>query len=237
MKDKTTDILITVFKEKGQHYYITIDSIARCTQGIPYRVITTVGMGSCAENRNIGLKKSSAPYICIVDDDIIVTEKWLEDLHAIMEKTHADVVVPKFIDTSTGLISSEDVVLMTEHPCSARMRGHMTPEHGYEDILPYVFGGGAGFMLMKREVFDRLGYYDEQFKPNQYEDVDYFHRINLAGFKIVYTPEVILFHSKLGRQQKANPLGDASLINWVKISEKWDYNIEDTSKIRMEWQQ
>jgi GT2 family glycosyltransferase len=48
---------------------------------------------------------------------------------------------------------------------------------------PYTYVGCGG-MMVKKEVVDRLGLFDEQFNPAYFEDPDFNFRAREAGFKI-----------------------------------------------------
>ncbi|MBI4335963.1 MAG: glycosyltransferase family 2 protein, partial [Candidatus Omnitrophica bacterium] len=53
--------------------------------------------------------------------------------------------------------------------------------------------------LMKREVAQKVGFFDERFFPSQYEDIDYCLRIRLGDYKIIYDGEVKVIHGHLFR--------------------------------------
>ena len=52
----------------------------------------------------------------------------------------------------------------------------------------------GAFLMFRREVWQRLGGFDTQFRPVWFEDVDFLKRAWLAGIKIQYVPEVIARH-------------------------------------------
>jgi len=226
---KKCDIIVTVFKEKGVDYYRTIESIAKNTK-FPYNIITAMGDGSCAENRNKGLRQSKADYIAIVDDDIIVTEGWLTELIKTMEDTGADLAFPKVLDGTSGKVLSGEVHFRTGKPWTAYPRCYQEDDVGQVDYIAPAEGGGAGFMVLKREVFEKVGFYDERFKPNQYEDVDYFWRAVVAGFKGVYNGFVTIFHLKLGRGAGTQS-GEASMVNWDRLHQKWKKDLSNKELI------
>jgi GT2 family glycosyltransferase len=52
----------------------------------------------------------------------------------------------------------------------------------------------GAFLMFRRDVWQRLGGFDTQFRPIWFEDVDFLKRARLAGIKIQYLPEVIARH-------------------------------------------
>lgn len=55
--------------------------------------------------------------------------------------------------------------------------------------------------LVRREVFDRIGLFDERFNPYGWEDADFSMRAADAGFRNVYVPGAIVYHlgGRIGR--------------------------------------
>lgn len=49
-------------------------------------------------------------------------------------------------------------------------------------------------MLVKREVFEKVGVFDERFFPAYYEDLDFCFRVRKAGYKIILDPTSFLWH-------------------------------------------
>jgi len=49
-------------------------------------------------------------------------------------------------------------------------------------------------LLIKREVIEKVGYFDEAYSPAYSEDIDYSMRVREAGYKLVVNPNAILWH-------------------------------------------
>ncbi|QEL17479.1 glycosyltransferase family 2 protein [Limnoglobus roseus] len=52
----------------------------------------------------------------------------------------------------------------------------------------------AAFQLLRREIFESSGGFDEVFSPGYFEDPDFAIRMQLAGWRAVYLPEVAILH-------------------------------------------
>lgn len=48
--------------------------------------------------------------------------------------------------------------------------------------------------IIKKEVWEKIGFYDEQFSPSQFEQEDYSLRVKEAGYKIVIVPKAKFVH-------------------------------------------
>lgn len=56
----------------------------------------------------------------------------------------------------------------------------------------------AALLLTRRELFDRLGGFDERYRPAYYEDVDYCVRLWSNGWRVAYEPRAVAIHHEFG---------------------------------------
>ena len=59
------------------------------------------------------------------------------------------------------------------------------------DKKEFIFGACAGAALYKKKLFEKVGFFDEDFFA-YYEDVDLSFRAQLAGFQCLYVPEAVV---------------------------------------------
>jgi GT2 family glycosyltransferase len=62
------------------------------------------------------------------------------------------------------------------------------------DIARDVEQPAGAFFAVRRDVWERLGGFDERFHPVWFEDVDFCRRLALGGYRIRYVPEVKAAH-------------------------------------------
>jgi hypothetical protein len=74
-------------------------------------------------------------------------------------------------------------------------RGHSETDNGQYDKPEYIFGACAGASIYKREVFEKVGLFDEDFFA-YYEDVDFSLRLQMFGYKCFYNPEAVCYHKR-----------------------------------------
>ncbi|MGI4810604.1 MAG: methyltransferase domain-containing protein [Janthinobacterium lividum] len=65
------------------------------------------------------------------------------------------------------------------------------PEFNYVREVDYCSGAS---IMVRRELFESLGGFDEVFAPAYYEDADLAFRIRLQGYKVVYEPRSVVVH-------------------------------------------
>ncbi|MFZ0389379.1 MAG: glycosyltransferase [Calditrichia bacterium] len=75
---------------------------------------------------------------------------------------------------------------------------YLDPDEIYQ--VPAVSGS---FMMLRREVLEEVGLFDERFFM-YCEDIDLCHRMNLAGYKIFYVPTTQIIHYKGESTRKDN---------------------------------
>lgn len=118
--------------------------------------------------RNDSIKLSKGKYILILDHDVILDENTLETLYKYLEAQPPKVagVVPLHINKPSTRVRRWEETLL---------RGRIAK----------TFGATSCF-LMRREIIDYVGLYDESLGPPYtiYEDIEYGARIFAKGFEI-----------------------------------------------------
>ncbi len=142
------------------------------------RVIANKKNLGVAKAWNMGIKASKAPYCCIINNDIIVTKGWLESLVGFYEsKRGAGIVCP---GTREGVMEYDVDAYGLEY--TARMKGASSPG---------IFGW---CMLIRKEMFDKAGYFDENFGIGIGEDTDFSMRLKKSGFDSWITGSAFIHH-------------------------------------------
>lgn len=133
--------------------------------------------------RNTGLKKASGEVIVFTDDDVLVAENWLDEIYS------------EFRDENVAMLGGR--VLLARD--SLQDVAIYTPDKRLETAFPS--GGSLGMganMAFRREVFDRVGWFDERLGAGTFfaggEDIELFYRALKAGYKFVYAPNVLVHH-------------------------------------------
>lgn len=130
------------------------------------KVITNEQNLGCAVAWNQGVKSSNTSWVAILNNDLILSPKWLCGLLNFADKKGAHIVSPAFRE-------GEYNYDITEHSRNFVSLMHAVARMGVAQ--------GICFMV-KREVFERVGMFDEKFRIGQFEDKDFFRRAKLAGY-------------------------------------------------------
>ena len=142
---------------------------------------------------NQGIKAATGTYISLLNNDIEVESSWLSKLYEGMER-HPEcgmgTTKMMFLDQRDVFYNTGDLF----HSWSAGGgRGQGEKDVGQYDTEDYVFGACAGAGIYRRDFFEQVGIFDEDFFIFA-EDVDINMRGQLQGFKCIYLPEAKVYH-------------------------------------------
>jgi len=135
---------------------------------------------------NQGIKralKNGADYVFLLNNDMEIIQKdWLKNLVETAES-----------NDNIGIVESNTLLFCDKITFSARQsfeeRYNLSSEKTREVDLV-----GGGLALIKREVIEKIGLFDEGFSPFWGEDCDYSARTKKAGYKLVRNPKVAIIH-------------------------------------------
>lgn len=157
-----------------------------------------------ALGRNYLIKKAKFPLLLVLDDDVVFSDKSaIEQAATLFQK-------PQFLENNTAVITLNIFYFAT-----GERQKEALPHKNYEAyknkdwFLTYYFTGAAH--LMRRELFDKTGYYPTDFFYGM-EEYDLSYRIVNAGYTLAFDASVKVLH-------KESPTG--RLTNKVKVAMMW----------------
>lgn len=153
------------------------------------RASRNLGFGG---GNNLGARQARGEFLAFLNPDTTVELGWLDALVRTLQ-THPQ----------AGMATAK--ILLLDDPeqintCGNEMhisgltlcRGMGQPRGAYPDLDEVGAVSGAAF-AMRRALFERLGGFDESFFMYM-EDTDLSLRARLAGWRILYAPEAIVYH-------------------------------------------
>jgi len=128
---------------------------------------------------NLGMRQAitmfDAKYFLIPNNDVLLHPTTIDRLIEAIN-------LPRAVLTSAtdyaGRVSTPSDILKTKPPKK----------------LELVEAPDFSCFMLKKETLDKVGFFDEKFFPAYFEDNDFHHRINLAGYRAIKTSRSIYFH-------------------------------------------
>jgi len=172
---------------------------------------------------NIGSKLAKGRYILFLNEDINVTPQWLSKLVDTIESyPTCGAVGAKLIWPEGGLQEAGSIIWQDGSALGyGRGDNSLKPEYCYLREVDYC---SAACLLVRTELFRRLGGFDEGYLPAYYEDSDLCFGIKNLGYKVIFQPAVSVFHYEFGSRssKRAKLLCKA---NQPKFVRKWGNNL------------
>ncbi|OPY00278.1 MAG: putative glycosyltransferase EpsH [Syntrophorhabdus sp. PtaB.Bin006] len=144
-----------------------------------------------AGGNTAGMAYATGEYIALLNNDTEPDERWLEELMKCIGN-----------DSGAGACASRLLVYGgattdSAGDCFTRLlKGDKRGEgKGVTEFLDkeYVFGACAGAALYRRDMFEEIGFLDDDFFLI-HEDTDLNFRAQLAGWKVLYVPTAVVYH-------------------------------------------
>ncbi len=171
-----------------------------------------------AGGNNAGAGIARGRYLAFLNNDTVPQPGWLNALSKPLDG-----------DPSVGLTTSRIVYLQDPAVIDSAGDGYLRAGGAYKRFQGEnfarandsgeVFGACGAACMVRRDVFDKLGGFDEDFFM-VYEDVDLSYRARLLGYRCVYVSDAIVHHAGSGtlrRNSKAAVYFGQRNLEWTYL--------------------
>jgi GT2 family glycosyltransferase len=141
---------------------------------------------------NRGVAEARGEVLALLNPDAAPERDWLSQLVDPLADATIGVVGSKVLG-SDGRIQSLGSTLDWPLMLSAH-RGDGTADNGQHDALADVWSVHGAAMGFRREVWERLGGFDEGFFPAYWEESDFCERARRAGLRVMVAPRAVVRH-------------------------------------------
>lgn len=158
-----------------------------------------------AKATNIGIRKSSGRYVCLVNSDVVVREGCIDKMYLYLEQHgSAGMLAPRILNPDLTLQRScrgtlslwnslcRALALDTVFPRS-RSFGGLLMNYWPHDRTRSVDAILGCFWMIRRKALDEVGLLDERFFMYA-EDMDWCQRCRMAGWEVVYFADAEVVH-------------------------------------------
>lgn len=141
---------------------------------------------------NIGIRESVTPYVILLNNDTEPQPDYVKEMVKAIQRS------PKIFSVSSKMIQLYHKDLMDDAGDMysvlgwAYQRGVGQKSSGYNKACR-VFSACAGAAIYRREVFDKIGGFDEDHFA-YLEDIDVGYRAKICGYENWYCPKAVVYH-------------------------------------------
>jgi len=190
----------------------TDDSLALLSKEFP--TVHTLPLGrnyGFAEGYNRAIKAVGTPLVVLLNDDVEVTENWLEPLVSHMEAhRHTMAAQPKLLSARNrsqfeyagacgGFLDKNGYPF-----CRGRIFETVEEDHGQYDTTCSIMWATGACLMVRREEYLKVGGLDKHFFAHM-EEIDLCWRIRRRGYRIMCIPQSKVYHLGGGSLPAENP--------------------------------
>ena len=176
-------VLTVIYHENIQHFNMALKAWKSFPKSEKYAVI----------NRKLEDVLYPDNIIYLENDENCLARAWNIGLKNIFEKH--DVAIVSGLDSEAPtrfhirnmimLAKSDPTIGIVSANCTNHLRGEVPIEHG---------DGSFSFFVITRKAFQKIGDFNERYKPAYFEDNDYLERAWEAGYKPIKMLDAKYFH-------------------------------------------
>lgn len=157
---------------------------------------------------NFAAQHAGGEVLCLLNDDTeVLTPDWLEEMVGRLLQPGVGVVGARLLypdgtlQHAGDLLGLGDVAIHAHAHLSADEPGYM----GRAMLAQEVSAVTAACMVVRADLYRRLGGLDAEALPVAFNDVDFCLRVQAAGLRVVFTPHAELIHHESASRRAAAP--------------------------------
>ena len=173
--------------------------ISQCLADYPvtaYKHIRTGGNIGVAAGNNTGIKLSIADHcshVLILNNDIDIEQDFMfSAMLSLAEEKGESMIVPKIYYYGEKKIWMAGGYMDKWRALGVHYGYNKTDAPEF-NVAKHVTYSPTCFMLVKKEVFEKVGFMDEKYFA-YYDDTDFVLRATNRGYKIFYDPTLVILH-------------------------------------------
>ncbi|MEU8417474.1 glycosyltransferase [Amycolatopsis japonica] len=193
--------------------------LAECPGVRLVRTGTNVGFLKAA---NLGAAEARGELLVLLNNDTEPKPGWLDSLaEAVYRDDRIGMAGAKLLYPD-GTLQECGGIVWADAGAANYGHGDDPDDTRYASVRDVDYCSGAAIMI-RRELFERLGRFDERYAPAYYEDTDLAFAVRAAGFRTVVEPAAVVVHHE-GVSHGTDPDSGHKrfqTINRPVFAEKW----------------
>ena len=190
----------------------TDDSVTFLKNNFPsVTIIQNSENGGYTKGYNEALKNIEADIFCLLNSDIEVTQNWLAPiLDTFKNQENTAIIQPKILDYKNKTYfeyagAAGGFIDKFGYPyCRGRIFNTVEKDKGQYNDEQTIFWASGACLFIRKNVFDKLGGFDESFFAHM-EEIDLCWRAFNLGYKTQYVGHSTVYHVGGATLQNTNP--------------------------------
>jgi GT2 family glycosyltransferase/glycosyltransferase involved in cell wall biosynthesis len=170
------------------------DESARVLSGIPgLKILINPQNAGFVQSCNAGAAAARGEFLLFLNNDTQVTSGWLDALlRCFADRPDCGIAGSRLIYPD-GRLQEAGALVFGDGSCwnTGRFEARDSPAFRYRREVDYVSGAA---LLIRTEVFRRIGAFDIRYAPAYYEDVDLAFAARQLGLRVYYEPASTVVH-------------------------------------------
>ena len=177
---------------------------------LKHRVLNFSGPFNFSAINNFAVEQTDAPWLLFLNNDTeVIDGDWLNTMAEHIQRPEVGAVGPRLLYPD-DTVQHGGIVVGVGGIAEHAFRGFPAEAPGVCRQLQVTRNYSAvtgACLLTRREVFNKVGGFDEESLPVTFSDVDLCLKIRRAGYLVVYTPFARLYHHEsASRRRSVEPL-------------------------------
>ena len=191
-------------------------------KSIKHQVCIFTDEYSFSNVNNYAAKKAKGEYLLFLNDDVeIISPNWLESMLKLILYNTVGAVGAKLLFSNRKLQEAGGIVWKNGIIWNyGRNENPQDPRFNFVRSVDYCSGS---CLLIKKDLFEKVGKFDTQYRPAYCEDTDICLTLQKAGLKILYQPLATMIHHE-------GKTSGIDLTSGIK-----SYQIQNQKKFRNKW--
>ncbi len=195
-------------------------NISEIVEGV--KVVRTSKNLFFLKNCNNAVKYASGKYIVFLNNDTQVQYNWLYPLFHLLEADATIGLTGSKLLFPDGTVQEAGGLIYKDGSAANYGRGKnpKLPELNYIREVDYISGAS---IMIRHELWDEIGGFDERFVPAYCEDSDLAFEVRKRGYRVVYQPvsEVVHFEGVSNGKNITEGIKQYQQTNGFKLAAKW----------------
>jgi GT2 family glycosyltransferase len=173
--------------------------------GLKHRVLNYSGPFNFSAINNFAVEQTENPWLLFLNNDTeVIDGDWLTTMAEHIQRPEVGAVGPRLLYPD-DTVQHGGIVVGVGGIAEHAFRGFPAEAPGVCRQLQVTRNYSAvtgACLLTRRDVFNKVGGFDEERLPVTFSDVDLCLKIRRAGYLVVYTPFARLYHHESGTRRR-----------------------------------